>query len=106
MNFEALKDNIITWAHERQILQHSNPRAQLLKTVEELGELASALNKNDRVAMIDGYGDVLVTLIVGARMANINIVGALESAWHEIKDRKGTLNANGVFVKEESAPGR
>jgi hypothetical protein len=50
----------------------------------------------------DGIGDVLVTLILFAKLSDLNIRGCLESAYDTIKDRKGTLMPNGVFVKEKS----
>jgi hypothetical protein len=31
----------------------------------------------------------------------IDLLKALESAYNEIKDRKGTMMPNGVFVKED-----
>ena len=50
--------------------------------------------------MRDGIGDVLVTLIIVADLEGTNLLECLEHAWEEIKDRKGRLNANGVFEKE------
>jgi hypothetical protein len=35
-------------------------------------------------------------------LQDINLVGCMELAYDEIKDRKGTLLANGVFVKDET----
>jgi hypothetical protein len=49
--------------------------------------------------MVDAYGDVLVTLIVGAALADVDLVSCLESAYAEIKDRKGTLGEDGIFRK-------
>jgi hypothetical protein len=45
-------------------------------------------------------GDVLVTLIMGAALADVNVVDCLAQAYDEIKDRKGTLLPNGIFQKE------
>jgi hypothetical protein len=50
--------------------------------------------------MKDAYGDLLVTLIIGCATADIDLVSCLELAYQEIKDRKGYLNADGIFVKE------
>lgn len=41
-----------------------------------------------------------MTLIVGCAVADINLTDCLEAAYAEIKDRKGHLRADGVFVKE------
>lgn len=101
--FEALERNVVQWAKDRQIIPNSNAQAQLLKTMSELGELADALLKNDREGIIDGIGDVLVTLILCARLhnPNIDLTYCLGEAYDVIKDRKGTLTQEGVFVKEE-----
>jgi NTP pyrophosphatase (non-canonical NTP hydrolase) len=88
------------WARDRQIIPNSTPQAQLLKTMSELGELADATLKRDPAAISDGVGDVLVTLIIYANLQGISLVDCLEWAYDEIKDRKGTLTAEGVFVKE------
>ena len=76
--------------------------AQLLKTMSELGELADATLKNDREGIIDGIGDVLVTLIVYANLRRqLDLTYCLEEAYNTIKDRKGTLTPEGIFVKEQ-----
>lgn len=89
------------WARERQIIPNSTPMAQLLKTMSELGELADATLKNDSEGIVDGIGDVLVTLIIYSALQRIAIEDALEAAYLTIKDRKGTLTPEGIFVKEQ-----
>jgi len=42
----------------------------------------------------------LVTLIMGCATADIDLVSCLELAYNEIKDRKGYLTPDGIFVKE------
>lgn len=99
-NFEELKEKVLDWARERDILQNGSAIAQLTKTEEEVAELREALEKHDLIEMVDAYGDVLVTLIIGAEIAGLDLVGCLEAAYEEIKDRKGYLNEDGIFVKE------
>lgn len=76
--------------------------AQLLKTMSELGELADATLKHNTIEVIDGIGDVLVTLILYAKLYNaqLDLTYCLEEAYNTIKDRKGTLTPEGIFVKE------
>lgn len=100
MGIDELIPLVESWAEDRGILEHSTPSAQLLKTMSELGELADATAKHDVAGVIDGIGDVLVTLIIYSRLANLSIAGCLEHAYEQIKDRKGRLSAGGVFVKE------
>jgi NTP pyrophosphatase (non-canonical NTP hydrolase) len=102
MTWDELIQAVEAWAEARQIIPNSTPEAQLLKTVSELGELADARLKHDLVDVCDGVGDVLVTLIIFAKLSGLNIRGCLERAYDTIKDRKGKLMPNGVFVKEEN----
>jgi len=100
MSFAKYEMKILQWAEARQIIPNATSQTQLLKTVSELGELADAIIKGDKPKIIDGLGDVLVTLIVVAALEDLDLTECLASAYEEIKDRRGTLLANGVFVKE------
>lgn len=55
---------ILDWAREKGILGRATALDQVLKTIEELGELAGAVSKGDRDAQIDSIGDVYVTLVI------------------------------------------
>jgi NTP pyrophosphatase (non-canonical NTP hydrolase) len=70
-----------------------------MKIVEELGELSSAIIKEDVDKEIDGFADVLITIIVLAWQRNINLKHALNMGWNEIKDRKGQM-FGGSFIKD------
>ncbi len=91
---------VLRWAEARKIIPNSTALAQAIKTHEELGELLSALHRGHKEDILDAYGDILVTLIIGADLAGVDLVDALEHAYQQIKDRKGTLRSDGVFVKE------
>lgn len=98
---DALVEKVEQWGEERLITVNSTPQAQLLKCISELGELADATLKDDRCEIVDGLGDVLVTLVMYAGTQRLNLAHCLECAYDEIKDRKGYLTPEGVFVKEE-----
>lgn len=100
MKFHELEEKVLTWAIDRKIIPNSNPTAQLMKTMSELGELADATLKNDDDGIMDGVGDVLVTLILYCELQGTSIKRCLARAYDEIKDRKGTLTPEGIFVKE------
>ena len=100
MTFEELEHKVTEWASARKIIPNGKPTAQLMKTMSELGELADATLKTDWAEIEDGVGDVLVTLILYCRLHDINIVDCLAGAYETIKDRKGVLTPEGVFVKE------
>ena len=114
MSFADLELKVIRWASDRQIVQNSNPAAQARKTLEEAGELLEAAAQVRAYGIAgdefhvetsmgkyrDALGDVLVTLIVGAATADVDLTECLAQAYDEIKDRKGYLKPDGTFVKE------
>lgn len=63
MNFPEFKANIVQWATDRGIYEHSTITAQQLKALSELGELADAIIKGDRDGLKDAIGDVAVCLV-------------------------------------------
>ena len=101
MSWAATELEVIRWAEARGIVANSDSKTQLLKAVSEIGELADAIIKRDRPAIIDGIGDVLVCLIVVGALEDTDLTKCLEAAYSEIKDRKGYLNKDGVFVKQQ-----
>ena len=98
--YETLERAVVEWASDRKIIQNGTANSQLLKAVAEMGELADAFNKGDMDGIEDGIGDVLVCLINFCEIQDLRITECLELAYNEIKDRRGTLMPNGVFVKE------
>lgn len=49
----------------------------------------------------DAIGDVIVTLIAVATLEGTNIERCMGLAYDEIKNRRGYLNEDGIFIKEE-----
>lgn len=99
MVIDRLVAMTIGWAKDRNLIEGSDSKSQLLKTMSELGELADAINKRRPAEIKDGIGDVLVTLIIVAAQEGLTVGECLEAAYEEIKDRKGRM-VNGVFIKE------
>lgn len=100
MSYNELELNIVRWSEDRGIIQNSDAKTQLLKAFEEMGELASGINKKDMALIKDGVGDVVVCLINVCAILDISITECLQLAYDEIKDRKGYLTKDGVFIKE------
>lgn len=94
-----MKNEIIEWARDKGILDKATPESQMLKTVEEVGELASALGKRDMVEIEDAIGDIAITLIIQAELCGLDFVACLESAYNVISKRTGKM-VNGIFVKD------
>ena len=100
MSYANVEIKIIPWAEQRKIIPNSTPETQLLKAMSELGELADATIKHDKEAVIDAVGDVMVCLINYCALQDLNLVDCMEVAYDQIKNRKGTLLPNGLFVKD------
>lgn len=98
--YRILELEVLRWAEARGIVPNGNAQTQLLKTVSELGELADAAIKDDMDKIVDGVGDVMVTLILFCALKDLDLVSCLEVAYEEIKNRKGKTTADGLFIKE------
>jgi DNA (cytosine-5)-methyltransferase 3A len=99
LSFDDLINNVYHWANEKELINPAFIKQQFLKVAEELGETASAISKNKPDELIDGLGDTFVTLIILTMQCGLTPQEALNSAWNEIKHRKGKTT-NGVFIKE------
>jgi uncharacterized protein YjgD (DUF1641 family) len=110
MQYPELKQKIVQWGEDRNIFEFSTPIKQLHKTQEELDETMQALvqfadaktdkAKQDAIeAIIDGIGDMGVTLLMLCHKMDVDFIECLASAYDVIKDRKGKM-INGLFVKE------
>lgn len=98
-DMNQLTKAIEIWSINRT-LDKSEPSKQFLKVVEELGELASGMARNDEELIIDSIGDVYVTLVILAQQHGLSINDCVDVAHREISDRVGEIR-NGVFVKQE-----
>jgi NTP pyrophosphatase (non-canonical NTP hydrolase) len=94
------EQEVIQWALDKGIITPDNAKSQLLKSFEEMGEVARAVLKNNQEELIDGLGDVVVTLIILAEIKGVKLEDCLGSAYNVIKNRTGKT-VNGTFIKNE-----
>jgi NTP pyrophosphatase (non-canonical NTP hydrolase) len=87
------------WASERGIYEKGDSKTQYVKLMEEAGELAQALLKDNKPEAIDAIGDMVVVLTNLARLIDVDIEDCITAAYNEIKNRKGKMS-NGTFVKQ------
>lgn len=92
-------EDIRNWAAARNLIEGSDPKSQMLKLAEEMGELAGALARGKEAEADDAIGDMIVVLTILAAQRGVSIETCIEGAWQEIKDRKGVMR-DGVFVKD------
>ena len=93
-------DLIRTWATERGLYEGGDTKTQFAKLVEETGELAQAILKKDDAEFADAIGDMVVVLTNLAHLGGTTIEQCIDSAYNEIKNRKGKMS-NGTFVKND-----
>jgi NTP pyrophosphatase (non-canonical NTP hydrolase) len=98
-SYNELEALVITWAHQKGILQNGTPKAQALKTWEETDELIQAIEDNNPEEIVDALGDILVTIIIQAEMQGLKLTECLESAYNVISKRTGKM-VDGQFVKD------
>lgn len=99
-SFAEVELQIVRWGEARKITVNGKPMGQALKTLEEANELIDAIVAEDKAAIVDAIGDIGVTLIMQCALQDINFVDCLYAAYDQIKDRRGYLNEEGIFVKE------
>ena len=100
-NEENVYDLIRSWAKDKGIYAKGDSKTQYLKLMEEAGELAEALLKNDRPEIIDAIGDMVVVLTNLAALEKLKLEDCVTSAYDVIKSRQGEM-VNGTFVKSSS----
>ena len=92
-------DDIRSWATDKGIYDKGDARTQYLKLMEEAGELAEALLKNDKPEIQDAIGDMIVVLTSIAKFEGMFIEDCIKSAYDVIAKRTGKM-VNGTFVKD------
>lgn len=115
MEYTKLNNRVLNWAEKKGILKEATPLAQLDKTIEEVMELREALiaqnnnlefyinSKGERVntqeQIIDGIGDIDVTMKIQCGLQNLNALNCLGTVLDVIEKRTGKM-VKGQFVKD------
>jgi NTP pyrophosphatase (non-canonical NTP hydrolase) len=87
------------WAKDRGLYDKGNSHTQYVKLIEEAGELAQSILKQDKPEIQDAIGDMVVVLTNLAELEGFTIEDCIDSAYTEISTRRGKM-LNGTFVKE------
>jgi len=98
-DYFELECAIEVWAEEKGILAKATPIKQAMKTQEELTELCNAILDDNKEEIKDAIGDIVVTLIIQAKMQGLTIEECLNAAYDTISKRTGQM-VNGQFVKD------
>ena len=92
-----LIEKTIKWHEDRNLIEGSTDKDQVLKLQQELGELSDSVCK--KKDMKDDLGDMMVIMLNIMKRNNITMEDCLSVAYSDIKDRKGKM-IDGIFVKE------
>lgn len=99
MSFKELQELVLQWADDKEILSKATPMTQFKKTQEEVDELADAIVFDLPEQVEDAIGDIMVTLIIQAKMWDLDAEQCLATAYNVISKRTGKM-VDGVFVKD------
>lgn len=94
-----INDKVVAWAKARNLTDSDAVRPQMLKLMEELGELSGAIGRNDTDKIKDSLGDMQVVLVILGEQLGLPADEALKSAYSVIENRTGKT-VNGVFIKD------
>lgn len=120
MSFGELKELVLEWADDKDLLHSENAEKQFMKFIEEVFEfkfemensknyadacerfnIAGTFTKNaNKRRMQLEMGDIFVTLIILCEDLEIDPVVCLEMTYEKISKRTGKT-INGTFVKSE-----
>ena len=94
-----LIENVIQWHRDRNLIEGSDDKSQVLKLVQEVGELSDSVCKDEDIQ--DDIGDMLVVMINICERNNVTLDDCLTTAYRDIEHRTGRM-VDGVFVKESA----
>lgn len=85
------------WHLARNLIEGATDKDQVLKLIQEVGELSDNVCKGQDIR--DDIGDIMVVLINIMKRNDLSLEECLGVAYNDIKDRKGKM-VDGIFVKE------
>jgi len=91
-----LINKVVEWHEDRNLIDGATDKDQVLKLMQEVGELSDNVCKQQDIK--DDIGDMMVVLINIMVRNNLTMKECLSVAYNDIKDRKGKM-IDGVFVK-------
>lgn len=64
VEMQQLQEQIVQWAHDRNIVEGSSIYDQAKKLIEETGELFNGINKGKPAVVVDSIGDIAVVITI------------------------------------------
>lgn len=92
-----LEQKIIQWHYDRNLIDGATDKDQVLKLIQEVGELSDNVCKGQDIR--DDCGDIMVVLINIMERNRVSMEECLSVAYEDIRNRKGRM-VDGIFVKD------
>ena len=99
-NSTSAFNKIRDWAKDRNLYQKGDSKTQYVKLIEEAGELAQALLKQNKPEIKDAIGDMVIVLANLSELEGFKIEDCINESFNVISKRTGKM-VNGTFVKDE-----
>jgi len=99
-NSTSAFNKIRDWAKDRNLYQKGDSKTQYVKLMEEAGELAQALLKQNKPEIKDAIGDMVIVLANLSELEGFKIEDCIDESFNVISKRTGKM-VNGTFVKDE-----
>lgn len=99
-NSTSAFNKIRNWAKDRNLYQKGDSKTQYVKLIEEAGELAQALLKQNKPEIKDAIGDMVIVLANLSELEGFKIEDCINESFNVISKRTGKM-VNGTFVKDE-----
>ena len=99
-NSTSAFNKIRDWAKDRNLYQKGDSKTQYVKLMEEAGELAQALLKQNKPEIKDAIGDMVIVLANLSELEGFKIEDCINESFNVISKRTGKM-VNGTFVKDE-----
>lgn len=96
-SLEQLLLAVAAWHQDRNLIDGSDDKNQVLKLIQEVGELSDSICQG--ASPIDDIGDIIVILVNIAERNDLSVASCVAHAYNDIKDRKGRM-VDGIFIKE------
>lgn len=92
-----LVEQVEQWHWDRNLIDGATDKDQVLKLIQEVGELSDNVCKRQDIR--DDIGDIMVVLINIMVRNQVTLEECLQVAYDDIKNRKGRM-IDGIFVKD------
>jgi NTP pyrophosphatase (non-canonical NTP hydrolase) len=67
----------------------------------DIGDIGKSIIRDNKIKRMSSYANVVNDLNALCEFLELDFIECINKAWNEIKDRKGYLNEEGIFIKDE-----